>query len=167
MDPKFSAATHYVTFPRNPKDAPLTGLYFKVDELNCGDVYQFRIRADNAGAGDGIPIGKYSEWSEEITMPEPPEEEEEEGDNMSIPTLKTEPTYVESDAEDEDDDSLVGFDVLDQELPTSRQPQRKDAVLLKSTGKNGQVAKQEAKGMQRRGGGQGNRSELALDPGSF
>jgi hypothetical protein len=178
VDPGQSAASHKVTFQRSPPNAPLTGLYFKVDDLVCGNVYQFRVRADNSGANDGIPEGIYSDWTEEVTMPELPEDEEED-DAMSFSTRKTEPTYVEiDDDDDDDDDSLVGFDVLDQELPTSRvagqpDPKRKGAVILKSVGKKGEVEEQKRLGMERRGGrdtGTERSTSIPqpnLDPGSF
>ena len=63
--------------------------------------------------------------------------------------------------------------MLDQELPTSRNPnnvpQRKGAVLLKAVGKKGElkVEKQDRLGMTRRGGRSGERSQIDLDPGSF
>eukprot|EP00606_Chrysophyceae_sp_TOSAG23-5_P001088 GSChrysophyteH2.ASY1.ANO1.1406.1 assembled CDS len=171
IDPALSAATHYVTIKRNPPGASMENVYFHVEDLVPGNAYQFRIRADNEGANDGIPDGIYSEWTEEIIMPELPTDEGDE-DGQSIPTLKTEPTYVESDEDEVDDDSILTLDVLDQELPTSRnpnnQPHRKDAVLLKAVGKKGEgkVKEQERIGMNRRGGRDEERSKIDLDPGS-
>ena len=134
----------------------------------CGNTYQFRLRADNEGVGQGIEEGIWSEWSDEAIMPDEPVEEDD--DEQSFLTKKTETTYIESD--EEEDDSLLGdldddnelnaldIDILNRPLPS----QRKGGVLLKSTGTKGEVENRKAKGVERRGGVG---VTTSLEPGSF
>jgi len=160
VDRANSAAIHHVTYQRSPAGAPMVGLYFKVADLICGHVYQFRIRADNEGLGKGIPEGIYSDFTDEVTMPAVPVVEEEQ-DQQSLATRVSE-VYIEEEEEEEDSD--IDLDILDQQLPTARGGDRKNATLLKSKGKKGEVEIQKPKGMSRRPVAH---SSLGLEPGSF
>jgi hypothetical protein len=163
IDRSQSAAIHHVTYQRIPATASMVGLYFKVTDLICGHVYQFRIRADNGGYGKGIPEGIYSDFTDEVTMPaEPVADEEDEHESLAT---RVEEAFVE-DEEEEDSDPDIDLDILDQALPTTRGgSERKNATLLKSKagGKAGEVEKQKGVGMTRRGGA----VSMGLEPGSF
>ena len=132
IPPEDSLSIHHVVFPRPSHYAAIKDVPMKVDRLLSGNRYQFRVRADNDGVGSGIDPGPYTEWTEEVTMPELEVNEEDEGssdDDSQAQAVGNRDEYSDTDSDGDDD----GEDTLSQlnrsNLPTTRRHALSNIIL--------------------------------------
>ena len=159
--PSPSPSFHYLTIPLS--SSSITYLFLCI----------WLSRADNEGVGKGISMGIWSEWSEEIPIPEVPEQEDEddedegiggEGDIHALDGKEDGNVSPLDSNSDEDSDDYMDDDVLNavqvrrSNLPTTRRGGVQLADLrLPGDDEDGKVdekeeEKKEEAGRGRRGG---------------
>ena len=130
LDPSLSKSNAYVRFPlpeKTNKNRGYSNAKLKVKDLIPANTYQFRLRADNEGLGAGISEGIYSEWTDEIPIPELKTDDDDNNNSNGRNPLAGYKLEIEEEDEDEDPDDEedaqddFDLDLLNDELPTSRQ----------------------------------------------